>query len=274
MPEKERYYFQHDHNARSDKKIAALVREYKSAGYGIYWCLAEMLHEDGGAIELDDLLIASISKDLNEDFELVKSVIEKCIKNFKLFVLTEDNVLTSNRVKRNLDKRKSISEVRSKSGKAGANAKQMLANAKQKQAKEIKGKEIKEKEIINNDFVGSGKESQKAFNTMPLPENFNGLPDIKVGATIELIKILKRVDVSKEQVKGLWEVFKIQNLTGKKYYGNENDVYTHFMNWSKTQTFSLSANEVGGVAAQRPKKWEEKTKEEQDAEVQRWLNEE
>ena len=151
---KDTYYFSHDYNARNDKKISALVRDYKSAGYGIYWCTAEMMHEEGGEMELDDLTISAIAKDLNEDFELVKLVIEKCI-SYKLFILVEDNILTANRVKRNLDKRKEISVIRSEAGKNGAiakqkkaNAKQMLANAEQEQAsvqqnqaKERKGKE-------------------------------------------------------------------------------------------------------------------------------------
>lgn len=145
---KDTYYFSHDYNARNDKKISALVREYKSAGYGIFWATAEMLHEEGGEIELDELTLSAISKDLNEDFDLVKSVIEKCISSFKLFCLSSDNILTANRVRRNLDKRNEISKKRSDAGKAGANAKQMQANAEQKQAKEIK--EIKE---INNPKV-------------------------------------------------------------------------------------------------------------------------
>jgi hypothetical protein len=33
----------------------------------------------------------------------------------------------------------------------------------------------------------------------------------------------------------LWEIFKIQNLTGEKYYKSENEVYSHFINWVKTQ---------------------------------------
>lgn len=151
---KDTYYFSHDYNARNDKKISALVRDFKSSGYGIYWCTAEMMHEEGGEMELDDLTVSAIAKDLNEDFELVKSVIEKCI-SYKLFFLVDDNKLTANRVKRNLDKRKEISNIRSEAGKNGAIAKQKKAIAKQKlpnaeqeqaivqqnQAKERKGKE-------------------------------------------------------------------------------------------------------------------------------------
>jgi len=75
----------------------------------------------------------------------------------------------------------------------------------------------------------------RIFINMPLPENFNGLPEIKIGSVIQLYKITKQVDLSTGDVKGLWEVFKEQNLTGKKYYQDEDAVYSHFINWAKNQ---------------------------------------
>jgi len=112
-----------------------------------------------------------------------------------------------------------------------------------------------------------GKESKEIFNTMPLPENFNGLPDMKVGAVIELMKIIKQVDISKEQVIGLWSVFKIQNLTGKKYYGSEDDVYSHFINWSKTQNVIATVASVGSSSIKK------KSQQELEDEMNQWLNE-
>lgn len=229
---KERYYFSHDYNARNDKKISALVREFKSSGYGIYWCTAEMLHEENGELELDDLTISAISKDLNEDFDLVKQVINKCVSHFKLFFISTDNVLTANRVDRNLNKRKEISKIRSNAGKAGANAKQMLAIAEQNIAKERKGKEIKEiKEIKGN--------KEELYKNMPTSKDFNGLPDIQIGAITQLLKITKQIDVSPNDISGLWEVFKIQNLTGKKTYCTKDDVYSHFINWAKDKRIDV-----------------------------------
>lgn len=140
---KESYYFSHDYNARNDRKIAALVCEYRSSGYGIFWGTCEMMHEEGGTLEFDDITFYAIAKDLNEDFELVKNVIDKCISKYKLFFVENEKVL-SERVKRNLFKRHNISEVRSKAGKEGAIAKQTSAIAKQNQAKKgKKGNEIK-----------------------------------------------------------------------------------------------------------------------------------
>jgi hypothetical protein len=114
--------------------------------------------------------------------------------------------------------------------------------------------------------IQEGKES-KEFNKMPLPENFNGLPDIKVGAVVELMKILKQVDVSKEQVLGLWSVFKVQTLTGKKFYADEDAVYSHFINWSKTQNVTPASISVGSSSLKS------KSQQELQAEMDAWLNE-
>lgn len=87
----------------------------------------------------------------------------------------------------------------------------------------------------NNNTNNNKQYNNKEFITKPLPENFNGLPEIKIGSVIQLFKITKQVDVSKEDISGLWEIFKIQNLTGKKFYPDEDAVYSHFINWTKTQ---------------------------------------
>lgn len=69
----------------------------------------------------------------------------------------------------------------------------------------------------------------------PKKSDFNGLPEIKIGSLIQFFKITKNIDVTSEQVIGLWEIFKVQHLTGKKTYTDEEDVYSHFMNWGITK---------------------------------------
>ena len=61
------------------------------------------------------------------------------------------------------------------------------------------------------------------------------LPKIKSGAVQELFKISKNMDVSVKQIEGLWQVFKLQNFTGEKYYKSANEVFSHFINWCKSQ---------------------------------------
>lgn len=139
---KESFYFPHDYNSRNDRKIAALVKKHKSSGYGIFWITCEMLHEEGGVMEFDEITFGAIAKDANEDLELIRTVINDCISEFKLFEIKE-GVARSCRVSRNLERRQEISKSRAIAGKHGANVKQMQANAEQKEAKERKEKKEK-----------------------------------------------------------------------------------------------------------------------------------
>jgi uncharacterized protein DUF4373 len=143
---KEALYFSHDLNARHDKKIGALVKDYKAAGYGVFWAAVEMMHEEGGVLELDDVTYAALAKDLNEKMEFIKSIIVKCINTYKLFFMIEEK-LKSNRVDKNITKRKSISKVRSDAAFAKhlqTNGEQLDTLVMQKGAKKERKKEIKE----------------------------------------------------------------------------------------------------------------------------------
>jgi len=100
----------------------------------------------------------------------------------------------------------------------------------------------------NSEYEYTNEDGTKiVFNTMPIAKNFNGLPEIKIGSVIELFRITKQTDISSEQVSGLWEVFKIQTLHGKKYYANPDEVYSHFINWSKKQNIEngTGSNKAG-----------------------------
>lgn len=151
MSNKEAYYFSHDSNARNDFKIIKLRRILGLEGYGIYFCLIEMLREQKDyKLLLESVVDFAYTLDVSE--EKIKSV----IMNFDLFEI-EENTFFSARLLRSMKVYKSISQKRIEAGRRGgqANAKQMLskteANAKQmlsnaKALKERKGKEIKLKE--------------------------------------------------------------------------------------------------------------------------------
>ena len=75
----------------------------------------------------------------------------------------------------------------------------------------------------------------------PKKEQFNGLPNNHFENIFRLLKVTKSVEVSKDDVNALWEVFKEQNLTGFKEYQGESDMYRHFTNWSNKQSFRKKA---------------------------------
>lgn len=47
-------YFSHDYNSRNDKKLANLTMKFGLAGIGAYWCVVEMLYEEGGYLLLTE----------------------------------------------------------------------------------------------------------------------------------------------------------------------------------------------------------------------------
>jgi hypothetical protein len=167
---KETPYFSHDYNPSNDPKMSALISEYGAVGYGIFWCIIEMMHqEDTHKLPLKQYIYIAITKQMQAsakqnqvDAEQVESIIKHCILVCELFV-SEGDLFYSNRVMRNFDKRAEISEKRSFAGKQGAIAKQMQASAKQNLAKPSKGNKKKEKEIKLNTFIAPSFEEFESY---------------------------------------------------------------------------------------------------------------
>lgn len=102
-------------------------------------------------------------------------------------------------------------------------------------------------DLLQDQDLNNKEEKVKKFNTFPKNTDFNGLPEIKAGSVVEMVKIMQKVDIDLAQVQSMWEVFKIQNLTGKKWYGDDDDVYSHYINWVKDKKFTDGkSNQQGG----------------------------
>ena len=102
---KNRLYFPHDYNARSDPKMQDVMMTLGCEGIGIYWCMVEMLYEEDGIMPLKSL--KSIAFSLHVDYEKVL----KLVNDFGLFDHDED-VFWSESVKRRINQREDISEKR------------------------------------------------------------------------------------------------------------------------------------------------------------------
>lgn len=145
-------YFSHDYNSRNDRKMVAFLKAHKAKGLGVYWTIIEMLHEEGGYLPMDIITYTSIGAPIGCTSEFVKKVVEDCISKFKLLV-SEEGKFTSDRVKKNLNKRQEIRELKVKAGKASAAAKQqdsthvqhVSTDVQQNPTNKRKGKEKKRK---------------------------------------------------------------------------------------------------------------------------------
>lgn len=96
-------YFSHDYHAR--EHLRDVRKDYGLAGYGFYWCIVEILHENGGYIKESD--VDSIAYDLRAEPEMVKAV----LYNYDMFQVKKGKIY-SNRVLENLQKREEISQIR------------------------------------------------------------------------------------------------------------------------------------------------------------------
>jgi hypothetical protein len=103
---KESFWFKHDLNARSDRKMMSLLMKTGVQGVGIYWCIVEMLYEEGGYLMRSDC--DRIAFELRTDCEAVSAVIES-----DLFQNDEEK-FWSESVLRRLDKRKEKSDKNTK----------------------------------------------------------------------------------------------------------------------------------------------------------------
>ena len=163
---KDTYYFSHDYNPTSDPKIQALIGEYGAVGYGIFWRIVEMLHEDElHKLQCKKYIYLALAKQMLTSVEQVESIIKNCIDTYELFK-TDGDFFWSERVMRNINKRTELSNKRSKAGKMSAemrknstSVEQVSTSVQQNPTKERKVKENKvnenkeNKENNNEDWI-------------------------------------------------------------------------------------------------------------------------
>lgn len=113
MKEKESYYFSHDSNARNDVKIIKLRRQLGLEGYGLYWCLIEMLRDTP-----DYKLPIDAIDDIAFILNISKEKVETVINNYELFVVDEQQFF-SERLIRNMEKYIDTKKRLSEAGKIG-----------------------------------------------------------------------------------------------------------------------------------------------------------
>jgi len=157
---KDTYYFPHDYNARNDLKIQAMVDDYGAVGYGIYWAVIEMLHEeDENRLPFNKVTFKSIAKQMSTSVEQVEAIVNCCL-DYELFIFN-DELFYSERVNKNINKRTEIAEKRSIAGKMSAqkraesltiptNVEQVLTSVQQNPTKKRKEKESKVNESKGN----------------------------------------------------------------------------------------------------------------------------
>jgi hypothetical protein len=141
---KETFYFSHDYNARSDKEMIKVRMKMGMAGIGLYWCIVEMLYEEGGYLKRSEY--ERITYELQSTYDNITMLIEQ----FDLFKFDDDK-FWSNSVLDRLKKRKDKSDKARESISYRWNDTNVKrSNSERNTIKERKGKENKGKEIKIN----------------------------------------------------------------------------------------------------------------------------
>lgn len=252
-------YFSHDYGTRHKKRLAALVSEKKMRGYGLFWVIVEMLHEDSTRwMELDEMTYIAIAGQSGENVTYIKEFVDACINRYKVF-MQHENKFTTERVLRNIDKRLEISASRSESGRRGAEAKwqtdgKPMANAKQTDSNEMakngKGKEIKVKEKKVN------KNKKGGWDQFPTAETTIEIEDAEVTQAITFVMSVKRQTLTPQVVREFFTGFRA-NLSGE-FSASRGRFMQHFRNWLKDRDFSVidnSAKPVQTHFSQEDNRW-------------------
>ena len=103
MANVKKLYFPHEHYARNDPKLQELLMSQGVAGIGVYWCIVEMLYEQGGYMPLKSL--KSISFALHVDSKDINDI----VMNYDLFSHDEDR-FWSNVVIRHITEMQAVSQ--------------------------------------------------------------------------------------------------------------------------------------------------------------------
>lgn len=209
------FYFQHDNTAHEDDKILDLRADLHYEGYGIFWALLEILHQNGGRMQMH-------TKRLAFALQVDEEILSKVIKNYDLFVI-EDGYFYSQRLLNQIDYRAEIVEKRRKAGAKGgmvkASAKHLPSN---ELPKERKGKETKEKESIGNNITR---------------DNFEKIKDRLINQSEqEKMNMIKAIDTTypKANIKfidTMINLFMDFLLAGDDLYKQPGEYRPYFRNW-------------------------------------------
>ena len=137
---KDAYYFSHDSNARNDLKVVKLRRSSGLEGYGLYWCIIEMLREsDRYELPIQDISAICFELRTNEKLFDILFECQLLFKGKKMFYSKS----LKNRMLR-LDKIKQKRKIAgAKGGKSKASAKQVLSNSEASKVKQSKEEQSK-----------------------------------------------------------------------------------------------------------------------------------
>ena len=172
-------FFSHDYNSRNDPKLVKLFMKSGMQGLGVFWCIIEMIYEQGGKLMLSEC--ERIAFELRVDKDVILSI----INDYDLFEKDEVSFWSESALKRidiRNDKSKKASESANTRWNSEGNAKVMRThsegnakvmrthsegNAKKgynKKENKIKEEEIKKEYVLFYSSYPLKKSKQQGLN--------------------------------------------------------------------------------------------------------------
>ena len=260
---KDTFYFPHDYNAISDPKLMLVLSNCWLSGIGMYRIIIEILHQqENNTITYEAYkkyvkFYSTFENDSEQMFNKIEQVLITC-----WLLINNNNLITSNRVAKNKDKRMEISEKRSLawklSAKRRASQKETSTSVQQnwtsvqqnwtsvQQGKEKKGKEKKEKEKenkeqkeeISDEIVSYGNPSINLILDL-IKENNNWIVDWKKDEQRKYWKLLlDKLEEIKSVKEWKFTPFDILELILKVI--SENNYHSQKIAWPKKIYYELA----------------------------------
>jgi len=183
-------------------------------GVGIYWCVVEMLYEEGGYLLLSEY--ERISFELRVEYERIEKVL-----NSSLFERDKDRFWSESVLKRLQARKEKSTKARESVEKRWKDTNVLRPNNDSNTIKESKIKESKEKDIVDN---GTWVMEKKLF----------------LNAEQWQMKQCSFFSISKEVLLSSLTTF-LERLENQEDYKSEKELKRHFPNW-----FEKNRNKING----------------------------
>jgi hypothetical protein len=207
------------------------------AGIGIYWCIVEMLYEEGGYLMLSEC--DRIAFELRTDSELVQSVIDSTLFE------KDSEKFWSQSVLRRIEKRNEKSAKTRESALLrwnNANALRAQSESNAIKGKESKGKESKNKESVSSAVIVPPPETPTSSTVSSDNETYavnSGRFEYDESAELpatylesaEMNQYTLHKSKNTEFLMGQWKVFLHEKKKAGAYYPSLAKLADHFVNW-------------------------------------------
>lgn len=244
---KDTYYFSHDYNPTSDPKIQALIGEHGAVGYGLYWRIVEMLHEEGThKLPCKKYIYLALAKQMSTSVEQVEIIVKCCIELCELFV-SDNELFWSERVLRNIEKRTEISNKRSEAGKKSAELRKISTNVEQVSTS-VQQNPTKERKVKENK-VNENKEKKEIKETIS-KDIAQKKVDAKASTLTRRDEFYKSLipylsTYGKDMIRDFFDYWSEQNKSGTQMRFEKQptwEVAKRLATWNKRDTFKNQNN--------------------------------